>query len=475
VAVQYDRQSRHWRQLAAAACLLAARELRRVSLETHHTFGAIGYSEDHEAPRHFRQVHLDMLRYGGLGRTEELLAEHLLGDNGTGLPENDFGPAAESFRLEARAWLTEYWTDERKARQRALSFKEREFDQEFAREFGTTGWIGLTWPAKFGGLERGAFEHLALTEELERVDAPRVGAPIHAATLMLHGTQAQQEKYLPQMLSGETIWGMGYSEPDSGSDLASLKTTAVHGDKGWVINGQKIWTTTYWGQYMFVAARTDPGAQPQHKGISLFIVPTDAPGLQIRPTATMYSGTFANVFYEDVVVPDDALIGEVNDGWTVLTSALATERGLVGGHIAIRLAWFFEVFCEYLRHAERDGRPLRDDPKVRGRVADLAARIEAGRQLMLHCAQFVARGEQTPPGDASSCKVYAGELIEEFSETALDILGMDAALTQGSEGAILGGRLEQILRHSLMWVISIGTNEIQRNIIAQRGLGLPRR
>jgi alkylation response protein AidB-like acyl-CoA dehydrogenase len=196
---------------------------------------------------------------------------------------------------------------------------------------------------------------------------------------MLHGTPAQQEKYLPQMLSGETIWGMGYSEPDSGSDLASLKTTAVHSEKGWVINGQKIWTTTYWGQYMFVAARTDPHAQPQHKGISLFIVPTDAPGLQIRPTATMYSGTFANVFYEDVVVPDDALIGEVNDGWMVLTSALATERGLVGGHIAIRLAWYFEVFCEYLRHAERDGRPLRDDPKVRGRVRHF--RVELGEQI----------------------------------------------------------------------------------------------
>jgi hypothetical protein len=119
---------------AAAVCLLAARELRRVSLETHHTFGVIAYSEEHEAPRHFRQVDLDMLRYGGLGRTEELLAEHLLGDNGAGLPENDFGPAAESFWLEARTWLTEYWTDERKARQRALSFK--------------------TWPAKFGGLER---------------------------------------------------------------------------------------------------------------------------------------------------------------------------------------------------------------------------------------------------------------------------------------------------------------------------------
>ena len=475
VAAQYDRRSRHWRQLAAAACLVAARELRRVSLETHHTFGAIGYSEEHEAPRHFRQVHLDMLRYGGLRRTEELLAEHLLGENGTGLPENDFGPDAERFRLEARTWLSEYWTDERKARQGTLSFSERERDLAFGREFARTGWIGLTWPAKFGGLERGVYEQLALAEELERADSPRVGAQIHATTLMLHGTPAQQEKYLPQMLHDGAMYGMGYSEPESGSDLASLKTTAVHGENGWVINGQKIWTTTYWGQYMFVAARTDPSAQPQHKGISVFIVPTDAPGLQIRPTATMYSGTFANVFYEDVVVPDDALIGEVNSGWTVLTSALATERGLVGGHILLKVARVFEVFCEYVRHAERDGRPLRDDPMVRERVADLAARIEAGRQLMLHCAEFVARNVETPPGDASSCKVYAGELLEEFGETALDILGLDAALTQGSDGAVLGGRFEHALRHSLMWVISMGTNEIQRNIIAQRGLGLPRR
>jgi alkylation response protein AidB-like acyl-CoA dehydrogenase len=474
VAAQYDRQSRHWRPLAAAACILAARELRRVSLETHHAFGAIGYSEEHEAPRHFRQVHLDMLRYGGLRRAGGILADHLLGDSAQGLPEYDLGAGAESYRLEVRAWLAQHWSGPRKTAHDALPFKEREFDRGFAADIGTTGWIGLTWPAEFDGLERGAFHHLALMEELERVDAPRVGAQIHATTLMLHGTPAQQAKYLPDIRLGRAMYGMGYSEPESGSDLASLKTTAVRGKNGWVINGQKIWTSTYWGRYMFVAARTDPSAERPHRGISVFIVPTDAPGLQIRPTAAMYSGTFANVFYEDVEVPDDALIGGVNSGWKVLTSALATERGLVGGTIVIRLARAFELFCDYVRHAEFAGRPLRDDSIVRERVADLAARVEAGRQLMLTCTEFIAAGLETPPGVASTCKVYAGELLEDFAETALDILGMDAALTQGSAGAVLDGRLEQVLRHSLMWVISMGTNEIQRNIIAQQGLGLPR-
>jgi len=286
---------------------------------------------------------------------------------------------------------------------------------------------------------------------------------------MMHGTPAQQRRYLPEILRGEAMHGMGYSEPDAGSDLASLRTRAVRDGDDWVITGQKIWTTTYWGKYMFLAARTDREAKP-HAGISLFIVPMDAPGIDVRPATTMYDGRFANIFYDGVRVPADALVGPLHGGWKVLTDALAHERGTVGGGIALKVAHAFELLCRDVRES---GLALRDDALVRDRIATLAAEIEVGRRLMIHCAEL-ATGGTTPPETGAISKVFSGELMERFGEAALELLGPRAALSQGAAGALRGGRYEQGLRHSLMWVISIGTNEIQRSLIAQRGLGLPR-
>ena len=267
---------------------------------------------------------------------------------------------------------------------------------------------------------------------------------------------------------------MGYSEPDAGSDLASMRTRAVRDGDHYVIDGQKIWTTTYWGDYMLLATRTDPEASPPHAGLSLFIVPMDTPGITIRTSTTMYGGSFANVFYDGVRVPAEAMVGELHGGWKVLVGALATERGFIGGGIVMKVAHAFEQLCEHLRGATgADGRPMRLDPLVRERIADLAGQIEAGRRMMMHCAERVDAGE-TPLHDAAASKVYSGELMERFGEVALDLLGMEGTLGEGSPGAVLRGRIEQNLRHALMWVISIGTNEIQRSLIAQRGLGLPR-
>ena len=472
-ARQYDIGASEWRVFASAACALAASTLRQVSLETQHVFGAIGYSEEHEAPRHFKRVHLDVLRHGGVRRAREELAQWFLGDTPHALPAYDLGPAGNRFREEVRAWLDSHWSNERRQAHERLSFKQREYDREFARALGETGWIGLNWPKRFGGQERSAFEQLAFIEEMERAGAPRAGAPVQAAMLQVHGTPSQQRNYLPEILRGEAIYGMGYSEPDAGSDLASMRTRAERDGDHYVINGQKIWTTTYWGDYMLLAARTDPTAKPAHAGLSLFIVPMDTPGITIRTSTTMYGGSFANVFYDDVRVPADAMIGEPDGGWKVLVGALATERGFIGGGIVMKVAHAFELLCDYIRGCELDSRPMRLDPLVRDRIGDLAAQIEAGRQMMMHCAASVDAGE-TPLHDAAASKVYSGELWERFGEAALDILGMEATLSEGSPGAILNGRLEQNLRHSLMWVISIGTNEIQRSLIAQRGLGLPR-
>ena len=308
-------------------------------------------------------------------------------------------------------------------------------------------------------------------ETMEQAEAPRIGASIQANALMMFGTPAQQQKYLPEILRGEAMHGMGYSEPQAGSDLAALRTSAVQDGDHWVINGQKIWTTTWWGKYMFLAARTDKNAKPPHAGISMFIVPMNTPGITIQPASTMYDGTFANIFYDDVRIPLENIVGEVNGGWKVLTGALAFERGLVGGGIVLKVAHAFEQLRRHVMTAEGDRPPPGQDPVVRDRIATLACEIEVGRQLMMHCAELAADGV-TPPEYGAISKVYSGELMERFGEAALDILGMRAAVSEQMPGAIDNGRFEQNLRHSLMWVISIGTNEIQRSLIAQRGLGL---
>jgi alkylation response protein AidB-like acyl-CoA dehydrogenase len=414
-------------------------------------------------------VHLDSIVLGGAASARGGLAKHLLdGEDGT-LPQYDLGDAGNAMRDEVRLWLQRNWSGARKTAFDAMPFHDREFDASFARDLGQTGWLGLSWPAEFGGQGRSPREQLGFLEVMERAEAPRAGASVQANALMMHGTPEQQQRYLPEILRGKAMHGMGYSEPNAGSDLAALKTTAVRDGDEWVINGQKIWTTTWWGKYMFLAARTDRDAKPAHAGISMFIVPMDAPGITIKPSSTMYDGSFANIFYDDVRVPADALIGPLHGGWKVLTDALANERGLVGGGIVLKVAHAFDLLCRDVRVDPA----LRNDPLVRDRIGQLAADIEVGRQLMIHCAELAESGT-TPPEMGAVSKVFSGELMERFGEAALDLLGPRAALSQEAPGALRNGRYEQNLRHSLMWVISIGTNEIQRSLIAQRGLGLPR-
>jgi alkylation response protein AidB-like acyl-CoA dehydrogenase len=469
----HDREDRNWRYFVNAAVAFGCDALRRVCLETQHTLGAIGYAEEHQAPRHFKRVHLDAVALGGGTEARRRIGSFLFEQGGAGLPQYNLGPAANALREQAQAWLDQNWSGDRKADFDTRPFSKREFDAEFARDIGKTGWIGLGWPRKFGGQVRTPLEQIAFIETMERGEAPRIGAAIQANALMMFGSPAQQEKYLPEILRGEAMHGMGYSEPEAGSDLAALRTRAVQDGDSWVINGQKIWTTTWWGKYMFLAARTDPEAKPPHAGISMFIVPMNAAGITVRPATTMYDGTFANIFYDNVRIPLENIVGEVNGGWKVLTGALAYERGLVGGGIVLKVAHAFEQLRKRVLAQGSGAGPLGDDPIVRDRMATLASEIEVGRQLMVHCAELAADGI-TPPEYGAISKVFSGELMERFGEAALDILGMRATLSEQMPGALDNGRFEQNLRHSLMWVISIGTNEIQRSLIAQRGLGLPR-
>jgi alkylation response protein AidB-like acyl-CoA dehydrogenase len=465
----HDEKNPDWSYFASCALAFAGPALRRVSLETHHTFGAIGYAEEHEAPQHFKRVHLDTIALGGAPCARRSLAARLFDNGGAGLPQYDLGAAGNEMRDGVKDWLARHWSGERKSRFDEQPFSKREFDARFALDLGKTGWIGLGWPRQFGGQARSPIEQIAFMETMEQNEAPRIGASIQANALMMFGTPEQQARYLPEILRGEAMHGMGYSEPQAGSDLAALRTSAVQDGDHWVINGQKIWTTTWWGKYMFLAARTDKDATPPHAGISMFIIPMNSAGITVQPAKTMYDGTFANIFYDNVRIPLENIVGRVNEGWKVLTGALAFERGLVGGGIVLKVAHAFE---QLRRHMVADP-DLGGDPIVRDRMATFACEIEIGRQLMMHCAELATDGI-TPPEYGAISKVFSSELMERFGESALEMLGRRGALSEQMPGAIDNGRFEQNLRHSLMWVISIGTNEIQRSLIAQRALGLSR-
>ncbi len=393
----------------------------------------------------------------------------------TGLPVFDLDPAAAEFRREVRQWLAANWHGARAEMHAKRPFKDRGHDPEFSRIVGAKGWIGLGWPKEFGGQARSPAEQLAFIEEWEYAHAPRgwlVGESIVGPALMRHGTPAQQARWLPAILSGEASIALGYSEPEAGSDLAALRTRAVRDGEHWVINGQKLWSTGGdKAEHVWLAVRTDPDAKPKHAGISVFLISLREPGITIRPSIAMYGKTFSATFYDDVRAPADAMVGGVNNGWKVITDALASERVMIGGLVAL-LRRSLDRLIEYVRTAEVGGKPLRADAVVRDRIAALAADIEVARQFAIRNARLVQEGK-TPLHEAAMTKVFAGELQERLAEAALDILGAGGLLSEDAPSAPLG-EMEQVLRHSLMGVIGGGTAEIQRNVIAIRGLALPR-
>ncbi|AEI81934.1 acyl-CoA dehydrogenase (plasmid) [Cupriavidus necator N-1] len=472
-ASTHDLGSENWRILGAAARAFAGPAVRQVSLETHHTLGAIGYSEEHEAPRHFRRTHADLARHGGVRQAREELARALL-DQGATLPEYDLGPAGNAFRDEVRAWLKENWSSASRKREHDHAYEEWGYDTQFTRLLGRKGWNTMSWPREYGGQGRTPYEQLAFMEEIQQAGAPMGGrGDIQAHALMAFGTDEQKAEFLPRLARGEITFCLGYSEPGSGSDLASMQTTAMRDGDEWVINGQKIWTTAAEkADYMWLAARTDRNAARPHAGISIFIVPMNSPGLTVIPSMAMYGHTFCQEFLDNVRVPASALVGKVNDGWTIVTSALATERMMMGSFIANARSEFERLVRCVCSKTVFDG-ALADDGAVRDRIGALAAEVEAGRQLFMNSIALAEQG-RVPVHEAAMSKAYMGELMERLGQTALDILGTGATLSEDAEGAVARGKFEQLLRYAILTVIGGGTAEIQRNLIAQRGLGLPR-
>lgn len=338
-------------------------------------------------------------------------------------------------------------------------------------EIDARGWVKMCWPKDLGGQERSPWYQFILQDEFGRAGIPygRGTATMIGPAVQRFGTEEQKAKYLPGIWSGEIQCALGYSEPNAGTDLASLETVASRDGDEWVINGQKLWTSgAHTSTHVWLAARTDPAA-PKHRGISMFIVPLSSPGISVRPIQTMSGYRTNETFYTDVRVPHDALIGEPGRGWYILAHALDFERVAIGGGVgALRL-----TFGKLIKDLRDNSAESLKQSSTRGRLAEIALDLEVARAIAMTNAAIVASGA-VPTMEASMAKVWTTELRLTMSSTAMDLLGRRGALSKESNEAPAGGELEYMYRDTPHLTFGGGTNEIQRDIIARRGLGLPR-
>jgi 3-oxocholest-4-en-26-oyl-CoA dehydrogenase alpha subunit len=343
----------------------------------------------------------------------------------------------------------------------------------YIRRMGQDGWLGLGWPIEYGGQARGAIEQMIFVEESHWAGVPLPLLTLNSVgpTLMALGTVEQKRRILPGILRGEVHFSIGYTEPSAGTDLASLQTLAVRDGDEYVINGQKIFTSAIqYADYVWLAARTDPDA-PKHKGLSVFIVPVDSPGFQWVPLATIAGDITSSTFYEDVRVPAENLVGAENQGWKLITNQLNHERVAICPSSGL-LRSLTDVRRWAQEHQLRDGRNVIDHEWVQITLAKVQAKIEVLKLFNWKVAWASDKG--LGPADASATKVYGTELALEVYRALLEVVGQGGYLVEGSPGAVLRGRLERQARGQVIFTFGGGTNEIQRDIIAMIGLGMPR-
>ncbi|GIW41029.1 MAG: acyl-CoA dehydrogenase [Candidatus Binatia bacterium] len=387
----------------------------------------------------------------------------------------EFTPEQLAWRDEVRAFLAENVTPELLDEMRELGNEgQGPHARAFQKKLQERGWWGLAWPKEYGGLERSAIEQWIFVDELETAGAPMLPLTVTsvAPTIMRVGTEEQKKTWLPRIRSGEVEFALGYSEPDAGTDLASLRTRAVLEGDHWVVQGQKMWNTmAHTATHNWLAVRTEPDA-PKHKGISILIVPMDAPGVTVQPIY-VWPGLRTNaVFFDNVRVPRDYLIGERGMGFYYAAMALNFERLSIGSVGMCRR--FFRELVAYVREAVVDGRPLKDDPWVRERVARLAVDIEAARMLGLETAWAIDQG-RVPAAESSMAKVFVSELAHRLADFGTEILGLQGQLHMNEPRAAIRGRLQWLYRTAPMLAFGGGTNEVQRNIVAMLGYDLPRK
>jgi len=386
----------------------------------------------------------------------------------------EFAPEERRFEAEVERFLeAEHSPDVMDAHPEQLSQTvDSPAKRAFMRKLAERGWLGMSWPKQYGGQEQPGIYDFMLTEALSRVGAPQPGkgVGIVGKTLIRHGNEKLKQFFLPKIIRGEVEFAIGYSEPGAGSDAANiqLRTTRDETRGGFVLSGQKIWTTSaHFADWYWVGARTGPH---KHKGITLFLIPMDHPGLTIRPTFTIGDERTNEVFFDDVFVPDDFVVGALNHGWTYICEALDLERFAMMpvGPLEKKV----EALCEWVRTTRRDGEPLRTNAKARSHVAQLATQLEVARMLQRRVISEAVKGG-VPTCESSQYKLFMNECSKRTANVALDLMGAAAQLKPGEDGAPQGGRFERSYRYTVVDTIGGGTSEIQKNIIARRKLGLP--
>ncbi len=346
--------------------------------------------------------------------------------------------------------------------------------REWREKLAGKGWIAPAWPKEYGGAGMSVVQQFILHEEFAEARAPDVGGfgvSMVGPTLIVAGTEEQKKEHLGRILSGEVMWCQGFSEPEAGSDLASLRTRAVRDGDDYVINGQKIWTSlAQYAHWMFMLARTNPDV-PKHKGISYFLIDMKSPGIDVRPLVDLSNRKMFNeVYFDNVRVPARNLVGEEDRGWYIGATTLDFERSSVGAAVQNRHA--VEEIIQYAReHAGQGDCTLTRNPALRWELADRMVEANVAKLMSHRVVTMQARG-LIPNYEASMTKLYASELTQRTAETTMKILGLYGGIY--GDLAPRRGRWERGYLQALGATIAAGTSEIQRNIIANRGLGLPR-
>ncbi|OBB46005.1 acyl-CoA dehydrogenase family protein [Mycobacterium sp. 852002-51961_SCH5331710] len=382
----------------------------------------------------------------------------------------DYTPEQERLRAEFRERLEAVMTPERRAAVSGL-MEGGAAMTECRRALGEAGLLGVAWPVEYGGRGLTALEQYIFSEEARRVHAPLPMITLNTVgpTLIQYGTEEQKQKFLPAILKGAVDFAIGYSEPGAGSDLASLRTTAVRDGNEFVINGSKMFTSgAEFADYIWLAARTDPEAK-KHKGITVFIVPTDSPGFSWKPLHTMPGVSTYYTFYDDVRVPESAIVLGENQGWKLVTNQLNLERAALGNLGALEP--LFAKTVQWARTTPLDGGRVIDQPWVQQALARVEAQVAAYRLLNLRVNSNMSSGA-LGMGEASAAKVFGTELTQQVARELLDVVGQ-AGTRKGSD-APLKGELESAYRLAVINTFGGGANELQRDIIAMAGLGMPR-
>ncbi|MCV7399459.1 acyl-CoA dehydrogenase family protein [Mycobacterium fragae] len=382
----------------------------------------------------------------------------------------DYTPEQQQLRAEIRAALERVMTPERCA---AISDRVEGGPEvrECIRALAEADLLGVGWPKEYGGRGFSAIEQFIFAEEAQRVNAPVPLVTLNTVgpTLMQCGTDEQKQTFLPAILDGSVEFAIGYSEPEAGSDLASLRTTAVRDGDHYVINGQKMFTSgAAYADYIWLAARTDPNTK-KHKGISIFIVPTSSPGFSWQPLHTMPGISTFYTFYDNVRVPASALVGGENQGWQLITTQLNFERAALGNLGALEP--LFEKTLQWATTTELDDGRVIDQPWVQLALARVEAQVAAYKLVNLRVNAAMTKGVLNM-GEASAAKVFGTELTQQVARQLLEVLDRNG-LRKGDD-APLRGALESAYRFAVINTFGGGANEIQRDIIAMAGLGMPR-